>query len=209
MPGPAPKHPSTRARRNNPKAGFETLPAQGRKGKAPAWPLLPDPAMVAERDIAESKIAAVQVELESADDGRTRGRLRRQLAQAEMSAAVLSLKIEQSRDAEVALWELLWADPQAVMWERSVAFQRSVALFVRWQVRAEQGYLKAAPEARMLSDRLGFNPLALQKLRAEIEHADEAEHRGQRRRSAPGAGVAASKRKGDGDDPRSVLSVVS
>lgn len=209
MPGPAPKHPSTRARRNNPKAGFETLPARGRSGAVPAWPLLPDPVMVAEKELAESRIAELQVDIESAEDGRTKGRLRRQLAQAEMASAVLGLKIEQGRDSEVALWELLWADPQAVMWDLSVAFQRSVALFVRWQIRAEQGDLKAAPEARMLSDRLGFNPLALQKLRAEIEHADEAEERGKRRRAAPGAATAAAKRRGGDDDPRSVLSVVT
>jgi len=210
MPGPAPKHPSTRARRNNPKAGFESLPATGRSGSVPSWPLLPDPVMLAEKEVSESRICDLQVEIESAEDGRTKGRLRRQLAQAEMSVAVLGLKIEQGRDSEVALWGLLWADPQAVMWDSSVAFQRSVALFVRWQIRAEQGDLKAAPEARMMSDRLGLNPLALQKLRAEIEHAAEAEDRGKRRRAAPGAGVVAAKRRGDGDDdPRSVLSVVT
>lgn len=202
MSGPAPKNPSTRARRNNPNAGFAMLPAAGRSGVVPAWPLLPDPQMVAEKELAESKIASLQLELESAEDGRARGRFRRQLAQAELSAAVLTLKLEQSTDAEVSLWGLLWGDPQAVMWEASVAFQRTVALFVRWQVRAEQGDLKATSEARQLSDRLGFNPLALQRLRAEIEHAAEAEDRGKRRRSVV-------RRSEGGDDPRSVLSAVN
>lgn len=36
MPGPAPKHPSQRVRRNTPK--LTQLPAEGRKGRTPKWP---------------------------------------------------------------------------------------------------------------------------------------------------------------------------
>lgn len=38
MPGPAPKHPSER-RRQNPTAAMVQLPAEGRKGRSPRWPL--------------------------------------------------------------------------------------------------------------------------------------------------------------------------
>lgn len=38
MPGPPPKHPSVRRRSNRSKARF-VLPSEGRKGKAPKWPL--------------------------------------------------------------------------------------------------------------------------------------------------------------------------
>lgn len=38
MPGPPPKDPAQRRRRNRP-AEVTTLPAEGRQGRAPAWPL--------------------------------------------------------------------------------------------------------------------------------------------------------------------------
>ena len=205
MPGPAPKHPSVRARRNNPKSDFTSLPAQGREGDAPVWPLLPDVEMVSERDLALSRIKTLEAEIADAEDGRTKGRLRRQLSQNESAAAKLSLQIEQAEAAERALWAELWSTPQAVMWEQSYA-HREVAQYVRWKVRAEQGDIKAAGEARQWSDRLGLNPLAMLRLRIEVARADEVEDRGQRRRaSAPKKTV----RKDPPDDPRSILSVVS
>lgn len=42
MPGPPPKDPSTR-RRRNPTPGFKQLPAEGRSGEVPAWPLVEHP----------------------------------------------------------------------------------------------------------------------------------------------------------------------
>lgn len=181
MPGPAPKHPSVRARRNNPRADFRSLPAAGRTAPAPAWPLQPDVRMTAELELARDRVAGLQLDLEEAEDGRTRGRLRRDLAKFEMIVATLTLQLEQAADAEVALWGDLWATPQAVIWEEAQA-AREVAQYVRWKIRAEQGDIKAAVEARQLSDRLGLNPLALLRLRAEIERTDEVEERGRQRR---------------------------
>jgi hypothetical protein len=77
----------------------------------------------------------------------------------------------------------LWSTPQAIIWEESFA-HREVAQYVRWKIRGEQGDLKASVEARQLSDRLGLNPLALMRLRTEIEHADEAADKGDKRRKA-------------------------
>ena len=140
-------------------------------------------------------------EIEQTEDGRTRGRLRRELNKLELSTAALSLQIEQAGDMERDLWAELWGMPQAEIWEESQA-HREVAQYVRWKIRGEQGNLDAAKESRMLSDRLGLNPLALMKLRAEVERAQEAEARGaQRRTTRPQA-------KG-GDDPRSGLYAVS
>ena len=202
MPGPAPKHPSRRARANNPKADFTTLSAAGRKGPAPEWPLLDDPSMVAARDLAQDRLASLEVEIAEAEDGRTKGRLRREFNKLQMSSAVLSLRIEQARDAEVALWGQLWAMPQAVMWEESHA-HREVAQYVRWKIRAEQGDMKAASEARQWSDRLGLNPLALLRLRVEIEQAAAAEDRGRKRRE-----TQSPRKRPGGDDPRAGLYAV-
>lgn len=202
MPGPAPKHPSRRARANNPKADFTTLSAAGRKGPAPEWPLLDDPSMVAARDLAQDRLASLEVEIAEAEDGRTKGRLRREFNKLQMSSAVMSLRIEQARDAEVALWGQLWAMPQAVMWEESHA-HREVAQYVRWKIRAEQGDMKAASEARQWSDRLGLNPLALLRLRVEIEQAAAAEDRGRKRRE-----TQSPRKRPGGDDPRAGLYAV-
>lgn len=205
MPGPPPKHPSVRARRNKPNAGFRSLPAEGREGAAPRWPLQPDVGRTAQLEIARDRIIALQGEIEEAEDGRTKGRLRRELNKLELTIATLSLQIEQAVDAEVALWDDLWSTPVAVMWEETHA-QREVAQYVRWKIRAEQGDLKAATEARMLSDRLGLNPLALLRLRAEIEKVDEAEERGRRRRPPSPSPKPAG---GPGGDPRGGLWAVS
>ncbi|WP_163275341.1 hypothetical protein [Cellulomonas iranensis] len=205
MPGPAPKHRSTRARRNNPRSDFRSLPAKGRAGKVPPWPLQPDVLKTAELELARDRVAALQVELEEAEDGRTKGRLRRSLDKQEMTVATITLQLEQATDAEVSLWADLWATPQAVIWEEAHA-HREVAQYVRWKVRAEQGDLDAAKEARMLSDRLGLNPLALLRLRAEVENVDAAQARGQERRQRAAAKPAGSK---GGDDPRGGLHAVS
>lgn len=204
MPGPPPKHPSARARRNNPKADFRVLSAKGRKGKTPAWPLADDLMLTSQLEFNRDRIVSLQVEFEQEEDGRARGRIRRELNKLEMLVVQQQLQLEMARDAEQALWSDLWATPQAVMWEEAHA-DRQVAQYVRLQIRAEQGDLKAAPEARQLSDRLGLNPLALLRLRAEIERVDEAEQRGTRCRATP----SSSSSKKPPDDPRSVLSVVS
>lgn len=202
MPTP-PKHPSVRARRNDPRKDFVTLPAAGRPGPVPSWPLGPDLKMQAALDLARDRMTSLALAAETEEDGRARGRIRRELAKHENAAALLSLQIEQARDAEVALWERLWRTPQAVLWEQTHA-DREVAQYVRWKVRAEQGEVRAASEARLLSDRLGLNPLALLRLRAEVERVDEVEDRGRRRRTTP----AAARRRNDGEDPRAGLRAV-
>lgn len=202
MSGPAPKHPSIRARRNNPKSDFRSLPSEGREGPAPQWPLLPDVVMAARLELARDRVASIQVELGDEGDGRAKARLRRELNKNEMLVAELQLQLEQATDLETSLWSGLWSTPQAVIWEEAHA-HREVAQYVRWKVRAEQGDLKAASEARQLSDRLGLNPLALMRLRAEVEHADEVEDRGKRRREAP-----KRPHSGESDDPRSGLYAV-
>lgn len=194
MTGPAPKHPSTVARRNNPKAGFRSLPAGGREGDPPPWPLSVDVALMAELEFNRDRVASLQMEMENAEDGRAKGRIRRALDKAQMEASRLEFVVAQAPDAEIALWNELWSVPQAIIWEESFA-HREVAQYVRWKIRGEQGDLKASVEARQLSDRLGLNPLALMRLRTEVEHADEAADKGERRRSTTPAKKTTAKKK--------------
>lgn len=200
MPGPAPK--AGRVRRNDPKKDFRVLSADGRTGETPLWPLRPDVQLSSELDYLRDVIAELEQAASDEQDGRRRGKINRDLAKAELRATTIATIIETSADAERELWERLWATPQAVMWEEAHA-EREVAQYVRWKIRAENGDIRAASEARQLSDRLGLNPLALLRLRAEVERVEEAEDRGQtrRRNTAPKKPAA----KGKQSDPRLAL----
>lgn len=206
MPGPAPKEPSLRARRNNPKAGFRKLDPNGRGLPAPDWPLLPDPTTIAHLEINHERMAALAAQVETTTDGRTKGRLQRELDRVTLTTATLERTLEQQHRAEAVLWDELWAMPQAILWEDAHA-EREVAEYVRWKLLAERGDSKAATSALQRSDRLGLTPMALLRLRAEIEHVDAAEAGGQQRRAA--AKPATTRRKKGGDDPRSGLYAVS
>lgn len=207
MPGPPPKHPSVRARRNDPKKDFRVLSAEGRQGEPPSWPLGPDVMLAATLEFQRDRIANLQVQVETEEDGRSRGRMRRELGKLELEAAQTALKLELARDAEVELWNELWTYPQAVLWEENRS-HRTLASYVRWKIRDEQGDIRAAAEARQLSDRLGLNDLALLRLRAEIERVDEAESAGDRRRSTTPPKKKPGRKKPP-DDPRDILSIVS
>jgi len=116
--GPAPK-PDGARRRRNAVVPMTQLPAEGRQGEPPVWPI----------SAARDSAAAAR---------------------------------------ELELWTELWSLPQAVAWERQKTPPATVALYVRWTVKAEGGSLDAGKEARMLSDRLGLSPTAMQKLRWEV-----------------------------------------
>lgn len=199
MPGPPPKAPGTRARRNASPA-IVYLPADGRSGATPRWPLLDDVTMQVQARHAEDRAERIRDEMNETEDKRSLRRLERSLDSALQEASVLREKMTMLRATEIELWEELWATPQADMWER-LAFTREVAQYVRWKVKGEMGDLDAAKEARAWSDRLGLNPLAMLRLRFEIEKTDEAVDRGTRRRAN-----SPKPRTANGSDPRALLS---
>lgn len=199
------KHPSVRRRRNVAPALW-ALASGERSVAPPAWPLAPDAALSVRAETFEDKVAALQAALEAADDGRARGRLRRQVDRAELVAALARAQLAAQTAAEADLWESLWRTPQSRIWETSDAFGRMLAQFVRWNVKAESGDLDAAREARLRGKEFGLTPLTLMGLKAEIERADEAEAKGNRRRTGgtgrPDDGAAAEP------DPRAGLYVI-
>lgn len=199
----AAKHPSARSSTNRNRKGVAALPAAGRSGPIPVWPLKPNPFMVAELESARDRVIELQLELEAAVDGPARGRVQRRLSEKQLAVATLELRLEQAADEEVALWDWLWRTPVSTVWESSFA-SREVAQYVRWKVAAEQGDLRAASEARQLSDRLGLNPLALVRLNLEIERTEEAQERGSARRTK---GSDAPRRRPP-SDPRATLRAV-
>jgi hypothetical protein len=205
--GPPPKPSGTRARRN---AAPQTtkLPADGRESKrTPAWPLEPDVHLTVEKQLTAARIKELRAELANFDGTVVEMRKReRELASVRRRLALATAQLQQLVRMERKLWAELWKTPQAAMWEQ-LAWSREVAQYVRFKIRGESGDLDAAKEARQWSDRLGLNPLAMLRLRWEIERTEDAEQRGRKRRGAPEPGKPAPKKPAA--DPRGFLSVVS
>lgn len=183
--GPAPKDPEQRARRNK-TLYHAVLPPEGRGGRAPAWPL-PDDLMLKARIKAEkAKIKDLLSFLDSEITARQRTKANNDLGRARLALATMEEQIRSWRKMEIALWRELWKTPQAVEWER-LGWNREVAQYVRWKVRAELGDLDASKEARQLADRLGLTPLALLRLGWKI--GEEAEEPQSEPEESPYAGL--------------------
>ncbi len=200
MPGPAPKPAGTRQRRNA-TVPMVALPAGGHTGETPPWPLVADLDLKAKRLALVGKEDMLLSALEESDSIKTRQRTEREMDQVRAQIELIDQKLSFQADLEVSMWTELWRTPQAEMWEK-LAWHRDVAQYVRWKVRAELGDLESAKEARMWSDRLGLNPLAMLRLRWEIERAAAAEDQGQRRRAA------SRKSETKPEDPRGGLYAV-
>lgn len=202
--GPPPKPPGTRARRNT-SPSLTVLSARGRGKKAPEWPLRPDATATRLQLAAESRVQRLREEINETTDRRKIGRLERQLDIALSEAEAIEQQLAEQAQMELSLWGEVWMTPQATMWEK-FGWYREVALYVRWQIKAELGDLKSAAEARQWSDRLGLNPQALLRLRWQVEVTDEAESRGKQRRAASPKKKPAKKAAAD---PRSMFRSVS
>ncbi|MDT0477389.1 hypothetical protein RM863_35235 [Streptomyces sp. DSM 41014] len=197
--GPAPKPGG--ARRRNATVAMTPLPAGGRKGRPPKWPLQDDVVLTARRDIALRKADDLELALlEPNLKGRAKANAEKKADSAREAALILTKQLEAQQAVEAQLWRELWATPQAVMWQK-LSWTREVAQYVRWKSRAESGDLDAAKEARQIADRLGLTPLAMLRLRWTIADSnDAAAAPASRRRPASG-----SRRP---DDPRAALHIV-
>lgn len=165
MPGPPPKAPGQRRRRNA-APGTRGLPASGRSGRTPRWPLVPDIETKARHELAQQRLEQARAALEEATPAQ-RGTRQAAFERREEAASIAAARLSEQRRLESALWRDLWRLPQAVEWERACC-AREVGQYVRWQVLAELGDIDAAREARQLSDRLGLTPMAMLRLRWEV-----------------------------------------
>lgn len=181
--GPAPK-PAAERRRRNATTATTKLPAGGRTGDPPRWPLLADVVMVEQRDAARRLADELELQLLEPDlTGRARAAAQKKHDAATSTANILDRQLEAQVEVEAELWAELWSTPQAAAWER-LGWTREVAQYVRWKVKAEAGDLDSSKEARQLADRLGLNPLAMLRLRwevAEDEMAGQRQERADRR----------------------------
>src|SRR5882757_3798738 len=203
--GPPPKHPSTRRRRNVPMANTVQLPAEGRPGPTPAWPLPPDQRLRATVDFAETEAALIEADLAHVDDVDERRKLRSEWRRAAARLEVARNDLLISERSELALWKVLWALPQAVAWER-LGYLNEIGQYVRWKTRAELGELQASKESRLLGDKLGLTPASMLHLRWEVVRDELADKRDDlpaappaRRRRSP------AKKDEPPKDPRGAL----
>lgn len=179
MPGPAPK-PDAERRRRNATLAMTSLPAEGRKKRAPNWPLIPDVVLTARHDLAEGKVETLEYDLvELRDAGKPCGNVERRLDAARETLAIVTAQLREQRKLEAILWKDLWALPQAVMWER-LGWTRDVAQYVRHKTLGELGDLDSAKEARQWSDRLGLSPMAMLRLRWVVVADETAVRRTER-----------------------------
>ena len=179
--GPAPKPPDQRRRRNATMAAMQ-LPAEGRQGEPPAWPLPPDVRAEALLDSLRDEQAAVLGRIDAGE--KPEGPLRAKLARLSQRIDILEAVQAQQADLEAELWRGLWRTPQSVAWER-LLYTRAVAQYVRWKAKAELGDMDASKEARQHEDRLGLNPLSLRRLGWEIVKDEVAEHRDEKTTRKP------------------------
>ena len=156
------------------------LPAKGRTGASPKWPLIPDIVMTARHAVAAAKVRSLEYEYE---DKQT-DEIERKLDAARERLAILKAQLAAQRKLEAALWSDLWHTPQAAAWER-LDWTRDVAQYVRHKVLGELGELKDAQEARQWSDRLGLNPTAMLRLRWRVAPDEVAQRRAATKKAAP------------------------
>ena len=176
--GPAPK-PDGARRRRNATVAMTRLPAGGRKGRIPPYPLGPDLHTQAKLTVARRRLDAME---ELLADGRDvdQAQLTRLMERVEVLTEVVKLQA----GLELSLWKQVWRTPASQAWER-LKWTHEIALYIRWLVLGEQGDIAAAKEARQVSDRLGLSPLAMLRLRWEIPDDEVGERRAGRAADAP------------------------
>lgn len=166
--------------RRNARPGGQVLPAEGRSGDAPEWPLRPDVTLQARLDVLRAEQEDLESALDGCDDQKEANRLRFRLGKNVEAVALTEAVITNAGELELEIWAEAWSTPQAVAWER-LRWTRTVAQYVRWKAKGELGSLDAAKEARMLEDRLGLTPRSLQDLRWTIASDEVGEQRKQTR----------------------------
>lgn len=169
--------------RRNSRVGMVRLPAAGRKGRAPKWPLPENPRLGAliglELDLIE------ELEERELEDGKLSKSDATKLTRARQRLAIKQAEVEAVRETETELWKELWRTPQACEWER-LKWTREVAQYVRHKAAAEIGSLDDSKEARLRGEALGLSPTGLRKLMWVISH-DEVKERRQEKKAEQAA----------------------
>lgn len=162
------------AKRTNPRVGVVRLPAKGRTGRTPKWPLADNSRMTA-------RIAFIQSEIDELEEREhEQGELTRteqtRLTRKREALAIAIVERDVIREVEQELWRELWHTPQAVMWE-TLGWTREVAQYVRHKAAAEDGSMDDSKEARLRGEALGLTPKAMRSLMWVIDGDELGEKR--------------------------------
>lgn len=141
--GPAPDPQALRRDRAD-DAGWTTLPAEGRPGRAPKWPLLG----------ADAHSIVVS------DD------------ESGLVTEIVPAHAHERHKREIALWRAEWKRPQAVQWEAN-GQETEVAMYVRALAAAERGDAPTAVRTlvKQHQEALGISLPGLQRNRWRIAKA--------------------------------------
>lgn len=107
----------------------------------------------------------------------------------------------------IAFWQDIWRSPMASEFDPSDIhglFLLAVLVDGFWL----KPHWTAAAEIRLQGQRFGLSPLDRRRLQWEIEKVDEAQAKGEQRRSRPAPPSSSTARKKTGGDPRSFLQAV-
>jgi hypothetical protein len=158
VPGPPP---NPNAVRRNPRVGVVILPAGGRTGRTPKWPLPDDPRLTARINIEADLIEELE-QKELDEDGLSRTEATK-LTRAKQRLAIAEATRDAILETEKRLWRDLWRTPQAAQWER-LKWTNEVAQYVRHKSAAECGNLEESREARLRAKDLGLTPKGMKDL---------------------------------------------
>ena len=91
----------------------------------------------------------------------------------------LSELLPDAVEREGVVWAGVWRTPQAAQWIRESWRWRSIAMYVRWMVRAEDPEATAATitAAQRLADQIGMTPAGLKENGWSIARNEVAEKR--------------------------------
>jgi hypothetical protein len=106
-------------------------------------------------------------------------------------------------------WRDLWASPMAPEYDdadRHGLFELALLRNDFWSAETASARKEAASEIRLQDQRFGLSPIDRRRLQWEIERTDEAQEKGQRRRTK--AAERSGEAQGGGKDPRGVLRAV-
>lgn len=121
-------------RRDRDGKDWTRLPASGRSGDVPEWPLPPDVTTEAELEIARKRAQTLRDDWMEAD-GRQAAGLAKKLDKAERDVAVLEARAKHAAAQELEMWQRLWRTPQALVWAAD-GVEDMVAMYVRTFIEA-------------------------------------------------------------------------
>ncbi|MGB6246098.1 hypothetical protein [Gordonia sp. (in: high G+C Gram-positive bacteria)] len=118
----------------------------------------------------------------------------------------LSQLLPDAVDREGAVWADLWRTPQAGQWIKEEWRHRTVAMYVRWLVRAEDPEATAATitAAQRLADQIGMTPAGLRENGWLIVADDSTTHPEQQQKHEAAKSRGAARTNGGGRRMRSV-----